>query len=206
MMFVMTSKDLDLFFNNETDDAILNAQYVIVSNRIRRARIEYENIMTALVLFPDPAVMTAFSNDEFKNAYIEQLNQNISLIAVLVTEAIIHKYNIIFLCTRNETKLSKFIYILADFIYDEFEYPVYRYKDLASGKIKLIDIDEARAYKKAKAYIKDAKAKSVISNVKNESKLKNSEKKMLKKLLKDRGLYKKGMTISEMKNIVDIFI
>ncbi len=206
MMFVMTSKDLDLFFNNETDDAILNAQYVIVSNRIRRARIEYENIMTASVLFPDPSVMVAFSDDEFKSAYIEQLNQNISLIAVLVTEAIIHKYNIIFLCTRNEAKLSKFIYILADFIYDEFEYPVYKYRDLASGKIELVDIDEARAYKKAKAYIKDAKAKSVISNVKNESKLKNSEKKMLKKLLKDRGLYKKGMTISEMKNIVDIFI
>jgi hypothetical protein len=205
MIFTMTSKEMDLFLNNETDESILDAQYVIVSNRIRRRGI-YDNAITANVLFPDPLVMMNISTGDIVNAYYNQLSKNKTLLAVLISDVIIHKHNIIFLCTKNEFKLCKHLDLIANFIYNEFEYPVYRYKDLAKGNIDIIDYDESKVYKKCMKIVNESKHNQIIANVKNDRKLKDNEKKKLKKILKQEGLYKKGMSISEMKDIVDVFI
>ena len=48
MMFHMTSKVFqDIFLTNEKDQDILDAQYVLVSSRIRRRNANVENIISA---------------------------------------------------------------------------------------------------------------------------------------------------------------
>ncbi|MBR6908113.1 hypothetical protein IKN40_06650 [bacterium] len=197
---------MDLFLNNETDNSILEAQYVIVSNRIRREDVTYENIISANVLFPDPSTMCALNEDDFRHNYCDQLSDHLTLLAVIISDAILHNHNIIFICTHKESKLSKFIYILAEFIYGEFGYPVYDYKKLAKGKIDFVDYNESKVYKKCKSIIDDAKYTEMITNIKSDKKLKNKEKKHLKSLLKREGLYKKGMSTYEMRNLVDVVI
>lgn len=205
----MNSKDMDTFLNNETDDSILEAQYVIVSNRIKRLGSTHDNIIQANVLFPSPMVASQLCEDDdydFRENYFKQLDENKTLIAILIESVIVKGYNIIFLCTKNEEKLGDYLHELAEYIFNEFDFPVYRYIDYVKGKIDYIDYDESKVYKKCHKIVTDAKEKEVINRVNNDKKLTDSNKKRLKNLLKENGLYQKGMSLQEMINIVDVFL
>lgn len=205
MLWYMNSKDLELFLNNETDDDILEAQYVIVSNRIRRVGTAHKNIIQAGVLFPDPKVCIGIDTDDFNTLYMKQLDENITLIAMLIKTSIVNDYNIIFICTKKEDKLGRFLELLSRYVYNEFDYPMYNYKDFATGRIKEVSYDEAEVYNKCNKIVKAAKHKDIVNKIDNERKLSDGDKKALKKLLKHEGLYSKGMSVHEMKNIASIF-
>ena len=205
MLWYMNSKDLELFLNNETDDDILDAQYVIVSNRIRRVGTAHKNIVQAGVLFPNPSVCTSMDTEDFERLYIKQIDENITLIALLIKTSIVKNYNIIFLCTKKEDKLGHYLEVLSRYVYNEFDFPMYNYRDLAEGRIKVLDYDESRVYKKCDKIIKSAKNKDIANKINDERKLSSGDKKALKKFLKNEGLYKKGMTVHEMEIMASIF-
>lgn len=205
MLWYMNSKDMDLFLNNETDDDILEAQYVIVSHRIRRVGRAHDNIIQASVLFPDPGACTHLDTDEFDNSYYKQLDANKTLIAMLIRTSILQQYNIIFLCTKKEEKLGKFLEKLSRYIYNEFDYPMYNYKDFATGRVKEVSFDEAKVFKKCNDIVDVAKNKDILNKINNERKLSGKDKKTLKKLLKKEGLYDKNMSVHEMKSMASIF-
>lgn len=205
MLWYMNSKDMDLFLNNETDDDILEAQYVIVSNRIRRVGTAHDNIIQASVLFPDPSVCVHLDTDDFNSEYYSQLDKNKTLLAMLIRTSILQQYNIIFLCTKKETKLGNYLEKISRYIYNEFDYPMYNYKDFATGKIEEVSYDEARVFEKCNKVVKLAKNKDIMNKINSERKLSDKDKKTLKKLLKKEGLYEKNMTVHEMKNIASVF-
>lgn len=202
----MNSKTMDLFLNNESDDDILEAQYVIVSNRIRHMSSGRKNIIQAGVLFPDSNTVNSVTNEEFERKYYEQLEDNITLIAILV-KASLNDTNIIFLCSKKEVKLGHYLKLLSRFIYNEFDIPMYSYKDFAQGLIKEVSYDPLLVYKKCEKVIKVAKEKEVVEKIRRGSKLSKGNKKRLKKILKKNDLYRKGMTNHEMVNIAfNVFI
>lgn len=210
MIWFMNSKDMETFLNNETDDSILEAQYVIVSNRIRRVGTTHDNIVQANVLFPNPDVMGKILDDsdlgEFEEAYFRQLDDNKTLLAILIESVIVKGYNIILLCTKKEEKLGDYLDKIAKYIFNEFDFPVYNYIDFVKGKIDVMDYDESKVYKKCHKIVTNAKQKDVLIKVNNDKKLSDGNKKRLKSLLKEHGLYQKGMTLQEMINIADVFL
>ena len=204
MLWVMNSKDMDTFLNNESDDDILEAQYVIVSNRIRRVGTAHANIIQASVLFPNSMVACQIGTDEFRPLYFQQLDDNKTLLALLIRSVIIDKFNIIFLCTKKEEKLGKYLDLLAQYIYNEFDCPVYRYMDVAKGRVDIIDYDESKVYARCMKIIDQAKQKQLMSKITTDKKLSNKNKKVMKKLLKEEGLYSKGMSTQEMRNMIEV--
>lgn len=209
----MTSKDFqNEFLKNERDKDILNAQYVICSLRIRK-REEQENIISAQsILFPGPDVCSALTNKEMRERYFNQLMANKAFLATLIKASIEEKYNIVFLCTKNEGKM-KFLRYLSEFVYLEFGYPVYEYKKYADGSIALLKYNRKKVLKRCNDLLETAKQNQYLKDIQTEAgrkrilkgykKMKKSE---LKKILKGRNLYCKGMSKSEMIDMLDAFM
>ena len=126
MMFWMNSKTFqDDFLSNERDKDILNAQYVLVSTRIRKGDGKYKNIIAAsTTLYPNNSALMKLTEDDIRTEYFEQLDENRGLLATLILGSIEKKYNIIFLCTKNESKL-KYLKYLSEYVFMEFDYPIY---------------------------------------------------------------------------------
>lgn len=214
MMYYMTSKTFrDIFLPYEHDEDILNAQYVLVSTRIRRTSNEYNNIVNAAVLYPEPEVCMAYNADTFRETYFKQLKENMMLLAILVRSSIEKNYNIIFLCTKNENKMGHYLNLISEFIYLKFGYPVYNYKEYVSGKYELVKYDKAKVYAIANKYIKKMKytekTKEISQNfnsILDETSYVNKHKKTIKQILKANGLYRKGMTDNEMANMISLCI
>lgn len=214
MMFYMNSKVLEKYFLQiEYDQDILDAQYVLVSCRVRVSDAEkYDNILNAKDnLFPDPEVCSALDEDTFRERYFSQLSQNLPLISYLIKASIEEKFNIIFLCSEKEDKIG-YLKLLSEFIFMEFNgYPVYNYKKYCQNKTDDIIYNKKLVLKICNSYIDDAKKQSLDNITEREIKkdIKELSKDSLIKELKRYGLYKKGMSKSTMRDLLkfefDIF-
>ena len=134
MLLWATSKEFEKYLlKNEKDKIILDMQYVICSLRIRK-REEHDNIISAQsILFPNPDVCSAITQEDMRERYYDQLMSCKPFLATLIKGAIEENYNILFLCTKNEGKM-KFLQYLAEFVYLEFDYPIYNYKRFADRR------------------------------------------------------------------------
>ena len=212
MMYYMTSKVFeDIFLENEDDKDILEAQYVLVSNRIRSGGT-YDNVLSAYnVLFPTTELLRYSSREDFKNAYMEYVEKNhLPFLATLVKYSVEDKYNVIFLCTKNEDKLHYLEY-LSYVVYKIFKYPIYNYKDYENGKLSLIKYDKEKIVKKCNKILDNASKKGNLIKLKKfngkdkEAALKyfRKNKKALIKILKKKGLYGKDMSTDEMLDVLE---
>lgn len=214
MMFWMTSKVFqDIFLVNETDKNILDAQYVLVSTRIRKGDYKFKNIISAAnILFPDSQVLSRMTDEDVRSAYFDQLEENKVFLATLIKGAIEEKYNIIFMSTKNENKLHYLKY-LSEYIFMEFDYPVYEYKSYSNGRSSLIKYNKDKIIKKCNKLIKSSKEiqyqKDIKTN-KGRERIKNEfsqlSKKEMKKNLKERDLYTPGMSKKEMLEVFELFL
>lgn len=212
MMYYMTSKDFEnIFLENEDDDDILDTQYVIVSSRIRSGG-RYKNILSAYnILFPTNNVIIEANLKKFKTAYIDYIEKNrLAFLASLVLACIEKKVNIVFICSKKESKLM-FLEALAFVIYKNFDYPMYNYKEYVNGDISLIPYDSDKVAKKCKKILKKT---SDLSNINKLQKFNEKDKegaikyfkknpKRLKKILKKKGLYTKSMNKYEMLDVLE---
>lgn len=214
MMFWMDSKVFqNIFLDNERDQDILKAQYVLISTRIRKREAKIENIITAnSILFPDAHVCSSLTDDDFKERYLNQCSKNNPFIATLIKGSIEENYNIIFLCTKKENKM-KYLQFLSNYIYLEFDYPVYEYKLYASGAIKLISYNKNKILKKCNKILKEAKDINYQKEIRTTDgrkriikDFKNMKKSDLKKNLKKRNLYKEGMSKKDMIEMIETFM
>ena len=202
------------FLTNEEDDDILKAHYVIASARIRINRDEkVENIISAkAMLFPDAYVCSGVTDDEFRSRYFEQCDKNKAFLSTLIKGSIEEGFNIIIMCTFKERKL-KYLKYLSEYIFMEFGYPVYEYKEYSSGKYELISCNKDKVLKKCNKALKEAKEKRKERLLESENgrkalakDYKSMSKKKLKKILKDRNLYTENMSKSEMIDTLKIFM
>lgn len=214
MMFWMTSKVFqNVFLDNETDNNILKAQYVIVSTRIRKSDASFKNILSVYnILYPDTQVLIRVTDEDVRNAYFEQLEEHKTFLASLIKGAIEENYNIIFMCTKSENKLH-YLQYLSEFIFMEFGYPVYEYKSYATGAISLIKYNKNKVLKKCNKLIRKSKEVQYQKDIKTEKgreRIKNdfsklSKKEMIKNL-KERDLYVDGMSKKEMLETFELFL
>jgi len=186
MLYYMNSKTFNkVFLNHESDKDILNCQYVLISYRIRSGN-NRSNVVTYNSLYPQSNIMLADNEIIFRELYYDQLRSLKSIISVLIKGSIDKKYNIIFMCSKNEDKVG-YLKILADFIYEEFGYPVYNYSDYIECRCELIDYDKDKVLRKCKKYLKKDKYKS-MSDDKLIKMIRNHPHKM-EKILKNQYNY-----------------
>lgn len=206
MMFYMNSKVFEKFFLDiEDDDDILDAQYVIVSTRIRVSDRECDNIINAKSdLFPELDVCSALDEDTFRERYLKQLSKSKALIAYLIKGSIEEKFNIIFMCSKNEDKIGYLKY-LAEFCLMEFGYPVYEYKRFCQNLTADIHVNEKKVLHCVNEVLNKAKEDAVFKMKDEEvvKDIKSLSKKQLKKQLKKLGLYEDGMDKYTMRDLLE---
>lgn len=218
-MYIMNSKVFFERYLKEEDIKTLNkTQFVIVSSRIRvsnQQKKKYSCIVKASELFPSNSIITDFggSDDDYKNssgyeeAYFDQIDDRKALLATLIQFAVENDQNVIFLCTHNERKYY-YLPLLKKYIAEVFEYPVYDYKKFIDKKEKKIKYDKKDVLKICKKIQSKAKKEHLEKQLSTEKGvkdyLKSLSKDELKKELKKRDLYTKGMSKSEMIDTIEV--
>lgn len=217
MMFYMNSKEFqDIFLVHEDDQDILDAQYILASIRIRRrADGKFDNIISGQsTIYPDISVLSNIVSEDIREDYFRQLDSNKPFLATLIKGSIDKKYNIIFMCSYQERKLKHLKY-LSEYIWMEFEYPVYDYKVYQSGMYELIKYDKEKVLKTCSKILKKTKNIGInrildktINSEFDEKKIKMSLKQYKKedliKIAKKGGYYYDGMTKKEIiESIID---
>ena len=123
------------FLTNERDDDILEAQYVIISTRIRKKNRKWENIINAQsMLYPDTFVYSSLDEETIMDRYYSQCGKAVAFLATLIKGSIEEGFNIIFISTKKELKVFNYLSLLSTFIWLEFKYPVYNYSTDINGE------------------------------------------------------------------------
>lgn len=214
MMFIMDSKVFrNEFLTRERDKDILDTQYVIISTRIRKRDSKFMNICVYnSKLYPASSVLMCKTEEDMNDEYNEQLENELVVLATLVMGCIEEGYNIVFMCTEQESKLNYLRY-LSEFIYSRLGYPVYDYSLFINGRSRIMKWDENSVKKKCKKIIKQAKSKRFEENLRTEKGRKQNvksfsqlSKKEMKKHLKSRSLYYDGMSKAEMIDTFEVYM
>ena len=142
------------FLTNERDDDILEAQYVIISTRIRKKNRKWENIINAQsMLYPDTFVYSSLDEETIMDRYYSQCGKAVAFLATLIKGSIEEGFNIIFISTKKELKVFNYLSLLATFIWLEFKCPVYNYSTYINGE-ELKDWDPQAVLKKCNKVLK----------------------------------------------------
>lgn len=203
----------DEFLVNEDDDDILDMQYVIISNRIRKRDSKYKNIALYYnILYPNTQVLFRKTEEDFEEEYYKQLEENIAAIVTLVMACIDEGFNITFITTHREMKLG-FLQYLADFIYNRLGYPVYDYTLYANKRSRKMNWNKKNVKKQCEKILKKFKKERYRENLKTEKGREQntrafaclSKKEMIKEL-KSRNLYRDGMSKADMVEMYELFM
>lgn len=131
MLFVMHSEMFfDYFLNNEDYDIIKDAQFIVVSNSIRKRRSNEDNIICLNhIIYPNSDVLSMGTFKDMQEAYEEQLKtEALPFLSTVIKGVIKKNYNVFFLCSKKEWKL-KYLKWLEEFIDEFFGFPVVNYLD-----------------------------------------------------------------------------
>lgn len=204
---------LKKMIKNEKPDSVLRARYVVISTRIRVANRNRKKAILAKSLFPEARILADLGpicgEDTSERQYRNQLKEQKGYLAVLIKSAILKNQTFVFMCSETEWKVlgdKPFLKILAEFIYDEFGYPIYDYNKYKNGKDVKIPYNKNEVLKKCKKVIKHDR----INYLNRCMKTKEGRRKMLKdmstsemrQLLDNFDIYSKDMTKKEMKTLL----
>lgn len=214
MILYMNSKTFINKFIKEKSELVLGTQYVLVSQGISYGKKYDKQVIRLGSAYPPISAILDiddYTSDEYKKEYFNHIKKNnvIFTLATLVKYSIEDGVPIVLMCTPKEYKYHH-LQLLADYIMEEFKYPVYNYKSLKKGTEAIVEVDEKRCLAKVNKVLKKGeklKKEKALSNDKTKEKyLKSMSKKELKEELKKQGLYIDGMDRSEMIDMLDAFI
>ena len=214
MIMYMNSKTFIRKFIKETPELVLGTQYVLVSQGISYGKKYDKQIIRLGSAYPPIGAILDiddYTSEAYKKEYYKHIKDNnvIFTLATLVKYSIEDGVPIVLMCTPNEYKYNH-LQLLADYIMQEFNYPVYDYKALKKGTEVIVEIDEKRSLAKVNKILKKGeklKKEKALSNDKSRDRyLRSLSKRELKEELKKRGLYIDGMDRSDMIDMLDAFI
>lgn len=137
----MNSKDFaDMYLNVMPDDFILKTNYIILSDRISLMTQEFDNCITAIVLYPNTIVMMESGVENFIMAYEKQLQgiDEAKIIAdILKLQFNKPDENFILLTSTSELKIYNFLKQFRDIVYEHYGYFIYDYMEWL-----YLDLDE----------------------------------------------------------------
>lgn len=212
MIVCMDSKMfLEHFVLEQSPKTILDATYIVASNKIRYGKKYSDQIETlflpnerTIMAMNDEDSIKASSNSEYVKRYYKELEDDIRDIALIIKISLMTNSLAIILTTSREAKAYGHIELFRKFVKDRFNYDIPMYKPGMNlsvrypGKFDMIDKCEA-IIRKDKKKEKKLLMKSEKGQREYYSRMGKSE---LKKLLKKEGLYRSGMDEKEMIDII----
>lgn len=204
MIYYLDTKTLvEDFTNDHKEREILDCKFVTVSSRIvtkKNPKIITTEFYSERILFAmepedEELNMNLMRDNLLKNS------RNASLLIDMMTHSAIGKETYLLLCSPNEIRTG-YIKYLSKAISELFEYPVINYK---KDKNKVFYYDPVVVAKNI-SRIEKKVTKDLLKNKYNRQKLVSimTKKEMIKKL-KKMELYKKGMSKSEMIDMLNTF-
>lgn len=199
---------------NENPRRVLKTQFVIVSSTIRKTG-KYEDQVINMNSLMYPSMELIYDHDDYKNnsdyqyGYFSQLDECKPSFATLIKYAIEENGTIVFLCGHSERKYY-YLNLIQKYVMEVFDFPIYDYKKFKDGKIKIKKYNIDNVIDKCNEVLKSA----AESQKENEMRTKrgrdniilNMRKDDMKKELKKRDLYVKGMSKSEMIDMLQTFM
>lgn len=213
-IYYMNSKTFFKIFLHEDPEKILNCQYVIISECIKRGdQYKKQVIVATKFLFPTDDALASFgmseSHYEFKERYRYQLETyGKTTLSVMVKSVLEENYTIILLCTKKDSRF-KFMELIAEWVEENLGYPIYDYKAYKEGKQKMKEYNPSLVLKACNRMIKEAskerwKKKSKTAQGRRDL-LNRMSKKEKKKMLKKMNLYSSSMTKKEIDEMLETF-
>lgn len=198
----------------EDPKIVMRTQFILVSSTIRKGgRYDKQVINANNILYPDQQLIMDYTdykvNKHYKEAYLEQIEENKAFLAHLIKSTIEDDLTLVFLCGKKEKKYC-YLKLIRDFVENEFGYQIIDYKKLKKGKEKIYDFDKAKVIKRCNKTLdaakKEQREKQLSTERGREQLIKSMSKKEMKKELKEHGLYHDGMTKGEMRDMLDVFM
>ena len=216
IVYMDTKTFMKKFIKEQKDETILEASYIIASNRIKFGT-KYKDQIMKLFYVPDDCLMKlndeketkSKSNSEYVKAYFKMLNRNNISIASMIKITLENNLTTIILTTPLEDKTFNHMELLKEYIEKNFKYKIVRYKSGMSLDIKQKESNKtilktcADVISKTKKRKKEKQMKTHRGQKQYFSEL---GKKRLQRLLKKNGLYLDGMSESEMIDIAMTFL
>lgn len=209
MLFYIDSKSfIKRFLNDESDQYILSANYVLVSNYIT-VKMSQDNIIQASILFPDPEVFSALDDDVMRDRYYKQLTKDSirGFLASVIKACIIDDLDVYFMCNKPEMKL-RYLLRLSIFVEEYFGYPMYEYNLYKAGYYKIKPYNRNKVLKRCfdiEKEVKKNQKKKMLSTYSGKAKYLESikhDKKKMKKILKKKGYDTSKMSKEDMIEIL----
>ena len=206
---------LNRFIENESDKTILDASYLLASNRIRYGS-RYKKQCQELFVPSDITIMKLNdendvdprSNSEYVMHYYKQLQSMKLLIALMIKTTLEEDLLTIILTTKLEAKTYNHLNLLRKWVRDEFDYTIEEYRNRLP--LPLGSKEENDIIQLCNSIIKKEKKKKktkLMKTTKGQREYFSSlGKKNLKKLLKKEGVYLPGMDESEMIDVAMTFL
>ena len=210
ILYMKSSTFIDDFIENEDDVDILMASYICVSTNIRRREdselLDITIASKSTLLYPSSRVFSCETIESMRDAYMEQLQEScLPFLSLMIKKSIKKGKNFILICSDKEWKIP-YLKWVSEFVYDYFEYPIYSYKNFVSIE-KLPDIDDDSILKRINKILEKTKRQNLdkMSSREKTRLYKEMKTSSLKKILKEKGLYNKNMSRSEMIDMLDAF-
>lgn len=208
-IYIMNGETFLRDYVDEKPSVVIETQYVIVSQFIRKGgRYENSIINANNVLYPSERLLVDYKpkSKEFKKAYYEQLDESLPFIATLVKAAIEGEMTIVIMCSKKEWK-RRYLRLLAKYIREKLNYPVYDYKMVIEGEQEPEAVDDLEVLKLVKQIVNDNKKKGeqkLLSGANRKDYLRTLPKKRLKKMMKKLEL-PENLSKSDMVDAIDIY-
>lgn len=190
------------YTKDHTSKEVLDTLFVPVSSRIRIPEKEPNVIGTDL--YAEKLIFALTGSKEDKEVVSRGVFEDPSktaLVMNIITRALVEKRRVVLLCSPNEMK-THYIEVLAKVIEEKFDYPVINYKKNKNKDYIYDPVKVAKKIKQVENY--------VITNLLEEERYRKKSldlmsKEEMKKKLKELKLYSKGMSKSEMKDMLQVF-
>lgn len=206
-IIMMTSKRfIEDFIRREPPDVILDASFIIASERIKYGVKSKNQCMKALYPIADVIIKISDEkkinykhNSEFIDAYYKQLDTEILTLATMVKFSMMKKNLVIILTTTKENRVFNHLKLIQRYVAGTFGYYIQEYNPKEAIIEQNIDTD---ILNKCNKVIKDVKKKNLKQSLKSvhgsRQVFSSMKKKKLKSLLKKANLYSSDMTKEEM--------
>lgn len=220
MILTMTSKVfLNHFIAHELDKTILEASYIIASNKIRvgargkkQAHVMlYPSSQTIMTINDEKDVNTK-SNSEYIERYLDELDELSLQMAISVMMSIKEDSLVIILTTDRENDVFHHLKMIREWTYDNLGFKIGSYKkDSSLSDFKDLNKGfESDIISLCKDVIRSEEKRKKKKEMKTENGRRQYfsrlGKKKLKKLLKKEGVYLPGMDEAEMIDTALVFL
>lgn len=213
-MYFMNGKTFLKEYIKENPRKVLKTQFIIVSSTIRKTG-KYEKQVMNYNNFMYPSMDLICDYDDYKNdpeyhqGYMNQLDDCKPTFATLIKYVIENNSTIVFLCSYTEKKYY-YLNLIQKYVKEEFGFPIYNYKKIKEGKARIEKYDEDGVVCLCNEILKNAAEeqmnKRMSSDVGRKEIISSMTKDEMKKELKKRDLYVKGMEKSEMRDMLLTFM